>query len=121
MSEQNDTLSPLHVEPQPVPRIGKSERTRAAILNAALDFLWSHPFRDMTVASLMTSTGVSRSAFYQYFNDLHEVMVPRIIWHIAKDCMSAEEIEEVTHAIMRKADDQVTLHRLLDELKEACR
>jgi len=57
-----------------VPKIGKSERTRAAILNAALDFVWSHPYRDMTVASLMTSTGVSRSAFYQYFSDLHEVM-----------------------------------------------
>jgi len=57
-----------------VPKIGKSERTRAAILNAALDFVWSHPYRDMTVASLMKSTGVSRSAFYQYFSDLHEVM-----------------------------------------------
>ena len=57
-----------------MPKIGKSERTRAAILNAALDFVWSHPYRDMTVASLMKSTGVSRSAFYQYFSDLHEVM-----------------------------------------------
>jgi len=28
----------------------------------------------MTVQSLMTSTGVSRPAFYQYFRDLHEVM-----------------------------------------------
>jgi AcrR family transcriptional regulator len=62
------------VSPEAVPKIGKSERTRAAILNAALDFVWSHPYRDMTVASLMTSTGVSRSAFYQYFSDLHEVM-----------------------------------------------
>ena len=64
----------MHVDPQPVPKVGKSERTRAAILNAALDFVWSHPFRDMTVTSLMASTGVSRSAFYQYFSDLHEVM-----------------------------------------------
>ena len=44
------------------------------ILNAALDFIWSHPFRDMSVNSLMASTSVSRSAFYQYFNDLHELM-----------------------------------------------
>jgi AcrR family transcriptional regulator len=28
----------------------------------------------MTVNSLMASTGVGRSAFYQYFQDLHEVM-----------------------------------------------
>jgi AcrR family transcriptional regulator len=74
MSENDQSSSPLHVSPQPVPKIGKSERTRAAILNAALDFVWSHPFRDMTVASLMEPTGVSRSAFYQYFSDLHEVM-----------------------------------------------
>jgi len=57
-----------------VRRIVKSDRTRAAILNAALDFLWSRPFREMTVTSLMSSTSVSRSAFYQYFTDLHEVM-----------------------------------------------
>jgi AcrR family transcriptional regulator len=74
MSEIKNTTSPLHVDPQPVTKVAKSERTRTAILNAALDFVWSHPFRDMTVTSLMTSTGVSRSAFYQYFGDLHEVM-----------------------------------------------
>ena len=62
------------MSPQPVPRIGRSERTRAAILDAALEFIWSHPFRDMTVNVLMASTGLSRSAFYQYFNDLHGLM-----------------------------------------------
>ncbi len=66
--------SPLHVSPQPVPKISRSERTRAAILNAALEFVWSHPFRDMTVNALMASTGLSRSAFYQYFRDLHDLM-----------------------------------------------
>ena len=74
MSEIENSSSPLRMSPQPTLKIGKSERTRAAILNAALDFIWSHPFRDMTVASLMASTGVGRSAFYQYFKDLHEVM-----------------------------------------------
>jgi AcrR family transcriptional regulator len=74
MSEKNEFSSPLHVSPLSTPRVGKSDRTRAAILNAALDFVWSHPFRDMTVTSLMESTGASRSAFYQYFSDLHEVM-----------------------------------------------
>ena len=28
----------------------------------------------MTVASLMHAQGMSRSAFYQYFGDLHELM-----------------------------------------------
>jgi AcrR family transcriptional regulator len=74
MSENEMSKSPLHVSPQPTLKISKSERTRTAILNAALDFVWSHPFRDMTVNSLMASTDVSRSAFYQYFKDLHEVM-----------------------------------------------
>ena len=73
--------SPLRVSPQPVPRIGKAERTRAAILDAALEFIWSHPFRDMTVNVLMASTGLSRSAFYPYFKDLHEVIRnEQLIW-----------------------------------------
>ena len=74
MLNKNHSSSPLHVSPQPSLKIGKSEHTRTAILNAALDSIWSHPFRDLTVQSLMASTGVGRSAFYQYFKDLHEVM-----------------------------------------------
>ena len=74
MSDSEQLSSRIRVTPQPSGKIGKSERTRAAILNAALDFLWSHPFREMTVNSLMAPTRVGRSAFYQYFNDLHEVM-----------------------------------------------
>ena len=74
MSEIKKLSSPLRMSPQPTLKIDKSERTRVAILNAALEFVWSHPFRDMTVNSVMASTGVGRSAFYQYFSDLHEVM-----------------------------------------------
>lgn len=66
--------SPPRVRPQPTQKIGKSERTRATILNAALDLIWSQSFRDMTVSSLMVTTDLSRSAFYPHFNDLHEVM-----------------------------------------------
>ena len=64
----------LIAEPEPIPRIGRSERTRAAILDAAFDFLWSRPFRDMTVNSLMATTSISRSAFYRYFEDIHGLM-----------------------------------------------
>ncbi len=32
------------------PNLRKSERTRQAILDGALEFLWSRPFREMTVA-----------------------------------------------------------------------
>jgi AcrR family transcriptional regulator len=52
----------------------KSERTQQAILDGALEFLWTHPFRDLTVAELMSLTGASRPAFYQYFTDLHDLM-----------------------------------------------
>jgi AcrR family transcriptional regulator len=66
--------SPLHLTPQATTRIERSEKTRTAILNVALDFLWSRPFREMTVNELMATTGASRSAFYHYFNDLYDVM-----------------------------------------------
>ena len=74
MSETYKLPSPLRVDPQAVPRVGKSEQTRALIMNAALDFIWARPFCELTVSTLMMPTGVSRSAFYQYFDDLHEVM-----------------------------------------------
>ena len=64
----------LFAEPEPIPKIGRSERTRAAILDAAFEFLWSDPFRDMTVNSLMAMTSISRSAFYRYFEDVHGLM-----------------------------------------------
>jgi AcrR family transcriptional regulator len=66
--------SPLRASPQPALKIRKSDRTRAVILNAALGFLWSHPFREMTVKSVMAPTGLGRSAFYPHFKDLHELM-----------------------------------------------
>jgi len=94
MSYSKRSSSPLRVSPQPVLKITKSERTRAAILNAALDFLWSHPFRDMTVNAVMASAGASRSAFYQYFGDLHTLMetlldmVQEEIFEVAKPWIS---------------------------------
>lgn len=52
----------------------KSERTRLAILDSAFEFIWSHPFREMTVNEVMQPIGLSRAAFYQYFTDLHAVI-----------------------------------------------
>jgi len=52
----------------------KSEQTQRAILDGALEFLWTHPFRDLTVAELMSLAGASRPTFYQYFSDLHDLM-----------------------------------------------
>ncbi|TWT68723.1 TetR/AcrR family transcriptional regulator [Crateriforma conspicua] len=51
----------------------KAERTRVEILEAAVEFLWTHRFRDLTIAKLMNNTSAGRSAFYQYFGDLYEL------------------------------------------------
>ncbi len=61
-------------DPRNPPELRKSERTRQAILDAALKFLWTRPFRDLTVGELMSGSGTSRSAFYRYFEDLHDLM-----------------------------------------------
>ena len=74
MSDFKKSKLPFRVEPEPVLKIEKSERTRALILNAGLEFVWSYPFRELTVNKLMGSTGLSRPAFYQYFKDLHDLM-----------------------------------------------
>jgi len=95
-------------------KIGKAERTRAAILNAALALIWSHPFRDMTVALLMDQTDVGRSAFYQYFQDLHEVMETLLD-------MLQDEIFEVAEPWIAGVGDPVALmHETLAGLVHVC-
>jgi AcrR family transcriptional regulator len=66
----------------------KSDRTRRAILDSALEFLWSRPFRELTVAELMSMSKVSRAAFYQYFSDLHELM-EYLLHGISEDIFAA--------------------------------
>jgi AcrR family transcriptional regulator len=68
------SASGIIVEPAPTQKIGQSESRRAEILNAAFTFLWSRPFREMTVNRLMVQTSVSRASFYNYFADTHELM-----------------------------------------------
>jgi hypothetical protein len=54
------TAKRLTAIPEPRPKIGRSEGTRAEILDAAFEFLWSRPFREMTVNSLMQATSITR-------------------------------------------------------------
>ena len=56
------------------PKIGRPERARAEIQQAAVEFLWSYPFRDMSVNRLMACTSLSRAAFYYHFSDIHDLM-----------------------------------------------
>jgi len=113
-SEKEQLSSPLRVSPQPALKISKSEHTRTAILNAALDILWSHPFRDMTVNSLMVPTSVGRSAFYQYFEDLHELM------EVLLDTVKAEVLAVTGPWFTGVGDPVVLLRESLDGLVDVC-
>jgi len=94
--------------------IRKSDRTRQAILEGALEMLWARPFRDMTVADLMSVTGVSRSAFYQYFHDLHELMETLLQG-------LENEIFEAANPWFNDEEDAVaSLRRSLDGLVRVC-
>ena len=52
----------------------RPEEAERAILTAARAFLEEHPFREMTVEGVMVRTGLSRPAFYAYFQDRYEVV-----------------------------------------------
>ncbi len=114
MSTIEKSSSPLQVSPQAVLKIGKPERTRAAILNSALNFIWLHPFRDMTVNLLMAPTGVGRSAFYQYFKDMHEVMATLL------DILQADILKAAEPWIIGVGDPVALLHETLDEMVHVC-
>jgi len=92
----------------------KSERTRQSILDGALEFLWSRPFRDMTVAKLMSVTGVSRPAFYQYFSGQHDLM-ETLLGGLEKDAFEA-----TAPWFVSEGDPIDSLHRSLAGLVRVC-
>ena len=114
MSKMRPSRSRLRASPQARAKIGKSERTRAAILNAAFDFLWSHPFRDMTVAAVMDGAGASRSAFYQYFDGRHHLMETLL------GMLEAEILSGASPWITDTGDPVALLREALAELVRVC-
>lgn len=110
----NSTLT-QRLSLQPKSRIGKSDRTRTALLNAAFDFVWTRPYRNMTVSSVTGPVGVSRSAFYQYFSDLHEVM-ENLLTMLQKEIFTAVEpwLEGV-------GDPVALMQEMLAGLVDVCR
>jgi AcrR family transcriptional regulator len=52
----------------------KPEEAERTILAAGRAFLEEHPFREMTVESVMVRTGLSRPAFYAYFKDRYDLV-----------------------------------------------
>ncbi len=70
--------SPHSVEHAP-PRRSKRRRrapevAESEILDAAERLLRRVPFRKLTIGGLMATTGLRRPSFYQYFDDLYEVL-----------------------------------------------
>jgi len=114
MPATNQPYSPLRFSPKPSDRVTKSEHTRTAILNAALDFVWAHPFHEMSVSSLMASTGVSRAAFYQYFSDLHELMEALL------DLLQNEIFVAAAPWITGTGDPVSLMYEALDGLVRVC-
>lgn len=51
-----------------------ADEARATIVDAAIEFLWDHPVRELTAGELMKKTGLSRPAFYQYFSNVPELI-----------------------------------------------
>ena len=114
MSEMKRYSSELRAVPQPATKITKSDRTRAAILNAALEFIWSHPFREMTVNSLMATTDLSRSAFYQYFDDIHKMMETLL------QLLAEEIFASSNHWLVGVGDPVALLNEAYEGLTRTC-
>jgi len=101
-------------QPRVATTVAKAERTRAAIMDAALEFLWSNPFRDMSVSRLMTATKLSRPAFYQYFHDVHHLMIA-LLEQIEQDILV------VAQPWLEGTDEPVPrLEQSLSELVRVC-
>ena len=97
-----------------VNRPRKSEKTFQAILDGALEFLWTHPFRDLKVAELMAHVGASRPTFYQYFSDLHELM------DVLLDGMRGDILDKVSPWLQGKDDPISSLRESLSGLVALC-
>ena len=80
----------------------KSDRTQQSILDAALDYLWTQPYRSLTVSELMSKAGSSRSVFYRYYEDL-----PTMMEHLLNEF--EEKIMAATTAWFTEESDPIPL------------
>lgn len=69
----------------------RPEEAVKEILDAAERFLRTRPFRDLQVWSLMDQTGLTRSSFYHYFVDRHD-LVMRLTERLARELSPMNEV-----------------------------
>ncbi len=70
-----DTLARVDLTGNQVDRGRRRAATREKICRAALECLDDAPFRDLAIDDLARRVGLSRSAFYFYFEDKHELLL----------------------------------------------
>lgn len=84
------TASPPHPPGGPVARPGGKRRRRSReaaqgeIVSAAEALLRERPFRDLRVEEVMARTSLSRSSFYVYFRDRHDLLL-RVVEQIGDE------------------------------------
>jgi len=91
-----------------------------------LKFLWTHPFRELTVGELMSLAGTSRSAFYTYYEDLHDLMEALLrgmqedIFDVARPWLQGEGdpvplLEETINGLVRVCYQQGPIVRAVSD------
>lgn len=68
----------MSVAVQRTKRRQQPEETRAQILAAAQELLRERPYRELSVDTLMSCTGHSRTVFYRHFEDIPSMMLTLI-------------------------------------------
>ena len=48
--------------------------SRQEILDQVVELLWDRPIRDLSIASIMAGTGLSRPAFYRHFRNIPDLI-----------------------------------------------
>lgn len=74
-------------DPSPDVR-GGAEAARTMIIDAAVEFLWDNPYRDLTAGRLMAQTGLSRPAFYQYFRNVQD-LIQKLLLELQAEMVAA--------------------------------
>ncbi len=114
---------PAHLRVRRKPEVGERE-----ILDAAEEILKKKDFRDLTVDTVMSGTGMVRSAFYNYFENRNQLIM-RLLERVEGEMMavsqawldhSAEDpIDDITLALERVAEIYAEHGHLLRAVHEA--